>query len=89
MQYVSQARVWAGQLKQVMPGCRDEVEARLLVVNCEFLFADLRSHRPSGKFSVILLTESLFYIDDYLGAMRRLVKDWPGMEYWSSRCTTP
>jgi 2-polyprenyl-3-methyl-5-hydroxy-6-metoxy-1,4-benzoquinol methylase len=38
----------------------------------EFLCADSRTFRPKGRFSVVVLNESLYYVDDYLGMMENL-----------------
>jgi trans-aconitate methyltransferase len=37
-----------------------------------FLCADSRTFRPSRKFSMVVLNESLYYVDDYLGLMKTL-----------------
>lgn len=38
----------------------------------DFLSADSRTFRPEGRFSVVVLNESLYYVDDYLGVMENL-----------------
>ncbi len=38
----------------------------------EFFCADSRTYRPNELFSMIVLNESLYYIDDYQGVMRTL-----------------
>lgn len=38
----------------------------------DFLCADSRTFRPQPRFSVVVLNESLYYIEDYLGMMENL-----------------
>lgn len=38
----------------------------------EFLCADCRTFRPQQQFSVVVLNESLYYVEDYLGLMENL-----------------
>jgi trans-aconitate methyltransferase len=40
--------------------------------NVDFLCADSRTFCPKQQFSIIILNESLYYIDDYLGLMKHL-----------------
>jgi len=40
--------------------------------NVDFLCADSRTFRPEQQFSIIVLNESLYYVDDYLGIMKDL-----------------
>jgi 2-polyprenyl-3-methyl-5-hydroxy-6-metoxy-1,4-benzoquinol methylase len=44
------------------------------LTNVEFLCADSRTFRPQQLFSVIVLNESLYYVDDYLIMMEALSK---------------
>jgi trans-aconitate methyltransferase len=38
----------------------------------DFLCVDIRTFRPQQRFSVVVLNESLYYIEDYLGMMEEL-----------------
>lgn len=38
----------------------------------DFLCVDSRTFRPEQQFSMIILNESLYYVDDYLGMMNNL-----------------
>jgi trans-aconitate methyltransferase len=38
----------------------------------QFFCTDSRTFRPQGRFSVVVLNESLYYVDDYLGVMENL-----------------
>lgn len=40
----------------------------------EFLCADSRTFRPQQRFSVVILNESLYYVQDYVGMMENLSK---------------
>jgi SAM-dependent methyltransferase len=42
------------------------------VPNCEFFHADSRQYHPPEPCSLIILNESLYYIDDYLGVVQNL-----------------
>jgi SAM-dependent methyltransferase len=39
---------------------------------CEFFRADSRYYQPAERCSIVILNESLYYIEDYLGVMRNL-----------------
>lgn len=38
----------------------------------DFLCADSRTFRPEQQFSIVVLNESLYYVDDYLGMLKNL-----------------
>ncbi|HTC46985.1 MAG TPA: class I SAM-dependent methyltransferase [Candidatus Aquilonibacter sp.] len=38
----------------------------------KFLCGDSRTFRPEQQFSIVVLNESLYYVDDYLGMMKNL-----------------
>lgn len=38
----------------------------------DFFCADSRTFRPEQQFSIVVLNESLYYVDDYLGMMKNL-----------------
>lgn len=38
----------------------------------DFFCADSRTFRPEQQFSIVVLNESLYYVDDYLGMMKDL-----------------
>jgi trans-aconitate methyltransferase len=49
----------------------DRARARRLP-DVNFLCADSRTFRPEQQFSIVVLNESLYYVDDYLGMMKNL-----------------
>lgn len=49
----------------------ERAQARQLP-NVDFICADSRTFHLDSKFSLIVLNESLYYVDDYLGMMNRL-----------------
>jgi SAM-dependent methyltransferase len=42
------------------------------VVNTEFFHADSRTYRPADRFPLIVLNESLYYLQDYIGVLDNL-----------------
>jgi len=53
------------------PAALERARARH-VPNCEFFQADSRTYQPSEPCSVVILNESLYYLEDYLGVMQNL-----------------
>jgi SAM-dependent methyltransferase len=49
----------------------DRAKARRLP-DVDFFCADSRTFRPQQRFSVVLLNESLYYVEEYLGMMENL-----------------
>jgi SAM-dependent methyltransferase len=53
------------------PAALERAHARH-IPNCEFFQADSRTYQPSEPCSVVILNESLYYLEDYLGVMQNL-----------------
>ncbi len=64
----SQSRILAFDYSQA---ALDRARARQ-VSGCVFEHADSRTYRPSERCSTVILNESLYYIEDYLGVMQNL-----------------
>lgn len=51
-----------------------EAAAARAIPGCEFVCSDYRSFAPGEKYTVIVLNEALYYIDDYMEALRMLAR---------------